>query len=235
MEKLKVARTEFWTSFIPCSPITSLRTYGAGGTNVGKNSGKFWTTSRKTARPSPSVTHFTCIGNTKEDIKEKLQTYLLADHGIDYMLPCAAICLRAGPARTAIRTMPPSFCRVRPQGVLPYKRSPSRTRLARRPHPAAASRLTSPSRSRSRTTAPTTSSRSCAGIWTRSATGSRPSAMRASSCRSTWGTGVEFSTRLAPSTWPQPQRLASWTASSGEYHLQEPDLPEPFDKEPSGR
>ena len=30
------------------------------------------------------VTHFTCIGNTKEGIKEQLQTYL--DHGIDHML-----------------------------------------------------------------------------------------------------------------------------------------------------
>ena len=30
------------------------------------------------------MTHFTCIGNTKEDIREKLQTYL--DHGINHML-----------------------------------------------------------------------------------------------------------------------------------------------------
>ena len=30
------------------------------------------------------VTHFTCIGNTKEGIKEQLQTYL--DHGINHML-----------------------------------------------------------------------------------------------------------------------------------------------------
>jgi len=57
-------------------------TYGAGGTNVGKNlevldkivaDGK-----------TRGVTHFTCIGNTKEGIKEQLQTYL--DHGIDHML-----------------------------------------------------------------------------------------------------------------------------------------------------
>ena len=44
---------------------------------------KFWTRSRRMAKCTP-VTHFTCIGNTKEDIKEKLQTYL--DHGIDHML-----------------------------------------------------------------------------------------------------------------------------------------------------
>ena len=57
-------------------------TYGAGGTNVGKNmevldkivaDGK-----------CKGVTHFTCIGNTKEGIKDQLQTYL--DHGIDHML-----------------------------------------------------------------------------------------------------------------------------------------------------
>ena len=57
-------------------------TYGAGGTNVGKNlevldkivaDGK-----------TLGVTHFTCIGNTKEGIKQQLQTYL--DHGINHML-----------------------------------------------------------------------------------------------------------------------------------------------------
>ncbi|MFQ8765657.1 MAG: methylenetetrahydrofolate reductase [Oscillospiraceae bacterium] len=41
------------------------------------------TRSKKTAS-APPVTHFTCIGNTKADIREKLQTYL--DHGIDHML-----------------------------------------------------------------------------------------------------------------------------------------------------
>lgn len=30
------------------------------------------------------VTHFTCVGNTKEGIKEQLNTYL--DHGINHML-----------------------------------------------------------------------------------------------------------------------------------------------------
>ena len=57
-------------------------TYGAGGTNVGKNlevldkivqDGK-----------TVGVTHFTCIGNTKEGIREQLQNYL--DHGINHML-----------------------------------------------------------------------------------------------------------------------------------------------------
>ena len=57
-------------------------TYGAGGTNVGKNL-EVLDKIKKDGKTIP-VTHFTCIGNTKEDIKEKLQTYL--DHGIDHML-----------------------------------------------------------------------------------------------------------------------------------------------------
>ncbi len=57
-------------------------TYGAGGTNVGKNLEVL--DKIKTDGKCTPVTHFTCIGNTKEDIKEKLQTYL--DHGIDHML-----------------------------------------------------------------------------------------------------------------------------------------------------
>ena len=57
-------------------------TYGAGGTNVGKNlevldqiisDGK-----------TVGITHFTCIGNTREGIRQQLQVYL--DHGIDHML-----------------------------------------------------------------------------------------------------------------------------------------------------
>ncbi len=57
-------------------------TYGAGGTNVGRNlevldkivaDGK-----------TLGITHFTCIGNTKEGIKEQLRQYL--DHGINHML-----------------------------------------------------------------------------------------------------------------------------------------------------
>lgn len=57
-------------------------TYGAGGTNVGRNieickavqdSGK-----------AIAVTHFTCIGNTKEGVKEQLQNYL--DIGVNHLL-----------------------------------------------------------------------------------------------------------------------------------------------------
>ena len=47
-------------------------TYGAGGTNVGKNLevlDKIVADGKCTG-----VTHFTCIGNTKEGIKEQLQT-----------------------------------------------------------------------------------------------------------------------------------------------------------------
>ena len=57
-------------------------TYGAGGTNVGKNL-EVLTKIKNDGKATP-VTHFTCIGNTKEGIREQLQNYL--DHGIDHML-----------------------------------------------------------------------------------------------------------------------------------------------------
>ena len=57
-------------------------TYGAGGTNVGRNLDVL----DKIASDGKTmpITHFTCIGNTREGIKQQLQTYL--DHGIDHML-----------------------------------------------------------------------------------------------------------------------------------------------------
>ena len=57
-------------------------TYGAGGTNVGKNL-EVLDKIRKDGKCTP-VTHFTCIGNTKEGIKDQLNTYLA--HGINHML-----------------------------------------------------------------------------------------------------------------------------------------------------
>lgn len=56
-------------------------TYGAGGTNVGRNMDVCKVI--KDAGTVP-VTHFTCIGNTAEGIKEQLQNYL--DNGVDHML-----------------------------------------------------------------------------------------------------------------------------------------------------
>lgn len=56
-------------------------TYGAGGTNVGKNMDVCKMI--KDAGTIP-VTHFTCIGNTAEGIKEQLQNYL--DNGVNHML-----------------------------------------------------------------------------------------------------------------------------------------------------
>jgi methylenetetrahydrofolate reductase (NADPH) len=56
-------------------------TYGAGGTNVGKN---LEVLDQIKAQGTIGVTHFTCVGNTREGIKEQLQTYL--DHGIDHIL-----------------------------------------------------------------------------------------------------------------------------------------------------
>jgi len=65
---------EFKPEYISC-------TYGAGGTNVGKNMDvcKMIQNAGTTA-----VTHFTCIGNTREGIKDQLQNYL--DNGVDHML-----------------------------------------------------------------------------------------------------------------------------------------------------
>ena len=85
-------------------------TYGAGGTNVGKNL-EVLDKIQKDGKCTP-VTHFTCIGNTKEDIREKLQTYL--DHGIDHMLalrgekaPYKRIAPKKATAETSIATRCP--------------------------------------------------------------------------------------------------------------------------------
>jgi 5,10-methylenetetrahydrofolate reductase len=66
---------KFRPDFVTC-------TYGAGGTNVGRNLEivKAVNDSGKTI----SLTHFTCIGNTKDSIKEQLQAYL--DSGITHIL-----------------------------------------------------------------------------------------------------------------------------------------------------
>ena len=57
-------------------------TYGAGGTNVGKNL-EVLKKIKADGKATP-VTHFTCIGNTKEGIKEQLDNYLA--NGINHML-----------------------------------------------------------------------------------------------------------------------------------------------------
>ena len=56
-------------------------TYGAGGTNVGLQVPVLDAIKAKGADP---VAHFTCIGNTREGIREQLQNYL--DHGIENVL-----------------------------------------------------------------------------------------------------------------------------------------------------
>ncbi|MCI8814543.1 MAG: 5,10-methylenetetrahydrofolate reductase, partial [Lachnospiraceae bacterium] len=58
-------------------------TYGAGGTNVGKNM-EVCKMIVEADNDTVPVTHFTCIGNTKGEIKEKLQNYL--DNGVDHIL-----------------------------------------------------------------------------------------------------------------------------------------------------
>ena len=57
-------------------------TYGAGGTNVGRNL-EVVREIAKAARTVP-VTHFTCIGNTRTGIKQQLDAYL--DSGVDHLL-----------------------------------------------------------------------------------------------------------------------------------------------------
>lgn len=57
-------------------------TYGAGGSDIGKNLELLDRISRD-GRTTP-VTHFTCLGNTREGIRGQLQTYL--DHGVRHML-----------------------------------------------------------------------------------------------------------------------------------------------------
>ena len=56
-------------------------TYGAGGTNVGKQLPVLKAIKSKNMA---AVAHFTCVGNTREGIKEQLEKYLA--HGIDHML-----------------------------------------------------------------------------------------------------------------------------------------------------
>ena len=77
MENLPVTiehHCEFRPEYISC-------TYGAGGANVGRNMDVCKMIQNAGTIP---VTHFTCIGNTREGIRDQLKMYL--DHGIDHML-----------------------------------------------------------------------------------------------------------------------------------------------------
>lgn len=56
-------------------------TYGAGGTNVGK---QLPVLDAIRSKNMGAVAHFTCIGNTRAGMREQLQTYL--DHGVDHIL-----------------------------------------------------------------------------------------------------------------------------------------------------
>ena len=57
-------------------------TYGAGGTNVGKNL-EVLDKIKRDGKAIP-VTHFTCVANTKDGMREQLNRYL--EHGINHML-----------------------------------------------------------------------------------------------------------------------------------------------------
>lgn len=58
-------------------------TYGAGGSNVGKNV-EVCKMIQHSDNRTQAITHFTCIGHTKETVKEQMQNYL--DNGIDHVL-----------------------------------------------------------------------------------------------------------------------------------------------------
>ncbi|MDR0916101.1 MAG: methylenetetrahydrofolate reductase [Oscillospiraceae bacterium] len=70
------------------SQLTSLQpdyiscTYGAGGSNVGLNVEVL--DAVKASNGVIPITHFTCIGHTKDSIRQQLQNYL--DHGINHIL-----------------------------------------------------------------------------------------------------------------------------------------------------
>lgn len=57
-------------------------TYGAGGTNAGRNM-EICKSIKESNRTIP-LTHYTCIGNTKEKIKQELQEYL--ELGVNHIL-----------------------------------------------------------------------------------------------------------------------------------------------------
>lgn len=65
----------FAPDFISC-------TYGAGGTNKGRNS-EICASIKKSGKTEP-VTHFTCVGNSREDVKNIMQEYV--DLGITNVL-----------------------------------------------------------------------------------------------------------------------------------------------------
>ncbi|MDR2420774.1 MAG: methylenetetrahydrofolate reductase [Oscillospiraceae bacterium] len=58
-------------------------TYGAGGGNIGANLEVLKAISSRKQGIVP-ITHFTCIGGTKDDLRQKLQSYL--DNGINHIL-----------------------------------------------------------------------------------------------------------------------------------------------------
>jgi methylenetetrahydrofolate reductase (NADPH) len=58
-------------------------TYGAGGSNVGRHM-EICRAIQEADNPTLALSHFTCIGSKKEDIKRQMQECL--DHGINHIL-----------------------------------------------------------------------------------------------------------------------------------------------------
>ncbi len=67
---------DFKPDFVSC-------TYGAGGTNVGRNM-EVCKAIQESDNATVAVSHFTCIGNTKEGVKEQLNNYLA--NGVNHIL-----------------------------------------------------------------------------------------------------------------------------------------------------
>ena len=80
-------------------------TYGAGGTNVGKNL-EVLDKIQKDGKCTP-VTHFTCVGNTKNGIVSSCRTTWTT--ALTTCWPSGATCPSAGPAPAATCTTPPSW------------------------------------------------------------------------------------------------------------------------------
>ena len=177
-------------------------TYGAGGTNVGKNL-EVLKKIKADGKCTP-VTHFTCVANTKEGIKDQLQTYL--DNGIDHMLA-----LRGdipfgwtgtnGDLHYATELV--KFVRKEfgdkftiavagsPEGHIACRSLEADISFLKQKQDEGADYIMT----------------SSAGIWTSSVTGWTPSAPPVSGCRSMWVSCL-FSTLPLPSTWRSPATAA---------------------------
>jgi methylenetetrahydrofolate reductase (NADPH) len=98
MEKLRVALKNYYSfkpDFISC-------TYGAGGSNAGRNVEVC--TAIVEDGMTEVMTHFTCIGNSREKITAEIEHY--RSLGMENILAMGVTCRRVGKERTAISATP---------------------------------------------------------------------------------------------------------------------------------